>query len=215
MVKGNGFHNQREQLLKKLLDETPLEIWTNTIKPSIRERLFLPLRQAIYDFTQTTKHVPSIHSTIRHVPKIRDYVNLNKRPNLDYQIDPYIASRSKPALYGLSMYQQLYQSKCTLNTHIDLSAKFASNMRLFEATGIGTCLLTELQDNLPLLFKPDTEVVTYQCADEAVEKVLYLLKNDNEQKKIAEAGKRRTLKDHTFDIRAQQMDQLIYDYLRK
>ena len=108
----------------------------------------------------------------------------------------------------------LSDSKITLNTHIDISSEFASNMRLFEATGVGTCLLTERQENLKDIFEPDAEVVTYSCPEEAVEKANYLLTNADERKQIAEAGQQRTIKNHTFEQRAGQIDQMIRKWSR-
>jgi spore maturation protein CgeB len=107
------------------------------------------------------------------------------------------------------MYAQLRRSRVTLNTHIDLSSTHASNMRLYEATGVGTCLLTDWKANLPEMFEPDAEVVTYESAEECVEKVRYLLEHEDERNGIAAAGQRRTLRDHTFDCRAAQLDDLI------
>ena len=42
-------------------------------------------------------------------------------------------------------------------------------MRLYEATGVGTLLVTDYKDNLHEMFIPGKEVVVYRDADEAVE----------------------------------------------
>jgi spore maturation protein CgeB len=44
-------------------------------------------------------------------------------------------------------------------------------------------------------------VVTYKTPMEAVEKVLYLLKNPTVAKAIAEAGQKRTLENYTYEKR--------------
>lgn len=134
---------------------------------------------------------------------------LEYRPDLSQYVDTAIAARSYPALFSLSMYQKLRESQITLNTHIDTSAQYASNMRLYEATGVGTCLLTDWKQNLHEVFEPDVEVVTYRSAEEAIEKFRYLLAHDDERRKIATAGQCRTLRSHTFDVRAQQLHRLI------
>jgi spore maturation protein CgeB len=82
-------------------------------------------------------------------------------------------------------------------------------MRLFEATGVGTCLITDWKDNLHDLFEPDREVVTYRSPQECVEKVKWLLEHPQEREAIAQAGQARTLKDHTFDQRAIELDYII------
>ena len=111
------------------------------------------------------------------------------------------------------MFRRLRDSRVALNTHIDISPVNASNMRLFEATGVGTCLLTDWKANLRELFEPDAEVVAYRDAEECVEKVRYLLDHEAERRRIAAAGQRRTLRDHTFASRAALIDAVIREEL--
>jgi spore maturation protein CgeB len=85
-------------------------------------------------------------------------------------------------------------------------------MRLFEATGVGACLLTDWKENLARLFEPDKEVLTYNSAAECVEKVKYILEHEAERRAIAAAGQRRTLREHNFDNRAMQIDEIIRKY---
>jgi spore maturation protein CgeB len=82
-------------------------------------------------------------------------------------------------------------------------------MRLYEATGVGSCLLTDWKSNLGELFEDGVEVVSYKSADECIEKVDYLLANEDARRAIATAGQRRTLRDHSFDNRAVQLDRII------
>ncbi len=82
-------------------------------------------------------------------------------------------------------------------------------MRLFEATGVGTCLLTSFRPNLPNLFEIDREIVTYSSPDECAEKARWLLENPEDRERIARAGQQRTLRDYTFEKRADLMDELI------
>jgi glycosyltransferase involved in cell wall biosynthesis len=128
-------------------------------------------------------------------------------------VDARIARRARPPLFGLDMFRQLSASRVALNTHIDISTHSASNMRLFEATGVGTCLLTDWKENLGELFEPDAEVVAYRDAEECIEKVKYLLRHDARRRDIAAAGQRRTLRDHTFESRAALIDDIIREEL--
>jgi spore maturation protein CgeB len=57
-------------------------------------------------------------------------------------------------------------------------------LRLFETTGIGTCLLTDWKPNISELFEP----VTYRSPAEALEKARGLLDHEPERQKIARAG---------------------------
>jgi spore maturation protein CgeB len=129
------------------------------------------------------------------------------------EIDRRIRRRTNPPVFGLEMFQKLRDSRVVFNNHIDISPKSASNMRLFETTGTGACLLTDWRENLSELFEPDAEVLTYKSAEEGVEKVQYILENESERRQIAEAGQRRTLRDHTFENRAARIDEIIRQFL--
>ena len=77
-----------------------------------------------------------------------------------------------------------------------------ANIRLFESTGLGSCLLTDYKSNLTEFFNTD-EIVTYKNNEEAIDKMKYLSDNPNEAKKIAEKGMNKTLTKHTIQLRWQ------------
>ena len=96
------------------------------------------------------------------------------------------------------MFEVLAKSKISFNRHINVAENNANNMRLFEATGMGSLLLTDAKENLHKLFKIDQEIVTYSCKEEALEKVEYFKESDMASQ-IAAAGQKRTLKEHTYE----------------
>lgn len=102
--------------------------------------------------------------------------------------------------WGRKMFKILSQSYITLNYHIDCAEEYANNMRLYEATGCGSLLVTDWKKNLDDLFEED-EVLAYLEPEEAIEKVVHYLKHKDEGRVIAEKGQARTLKDHTYDKR--------------
>jgi len=57
-------------------------------------------------------------------------------------------------------------------------------------------------------------VVTYNSPEECVEKVNWLLSHPNELKQIADAGQKRTLKDHNFERRAETLHEIINSELK-
>ena len=75
--------------------------------------------------------------------------------------------RNKGGVFGIDMYQVLADSRITLNTHANNNPNEAGNMRLFEATGAGSCLLTDWKQNLNDYFKVDSEIVTFRTKEEA------------------------------------------------
>jgi spore maturation protein CgeB len=83
-----------------------------------------------------------------------------------------------------------------------------------EATGAGTCLVTDWKPNLSEFYEPDIEVFTFKNAKEAIDKIQYLQRNEEERKKIAIAGQKRTLRDHSFYDRMQKFIPIMENLLR-
>lgn len=112
-------------------------------------------------------------------------------------------------VWGKDMYLKLLQSRMTLNKHIDVAGPYANNMRLFEATGCGTLLFTDNKKNLGDLFVPDKEVVVFDSTEELVDKIRFYLKYPQLAIKIAKAGQRRTLREHTYTNRLKKIIRII------
>jgi spore maturation protein CgeB len=82
-------------------------------------------------------------------------------------------------------------------------------MRLFEATGMGSCLLTDGADGMRDYFEPDEEVILYGSPAEAMDKARWLLDNPAKARAIGEAGFQRTLRDHTFEKRIPVLESIL------
>ena len=94
----------------------------------------------------------------------------------------------------------------TLNIHIDIAEDFAGNMRLFEATGVGTLLITDWKKNLHDMFEPGKEVIAYRTPAECADLVEYYMEHEDECREIGRAGQKRTLREHTY---YQRMEELV------
>jgi spore maturation protein CgeB len=125
---------------------------------------------------------------------------------------PIVWSYMGPA-WGTGMYQVLRDSLVTLNHHGNVVGSYANNCRLFEATGVGTLLITDWKANLREMFAPEKEVVTYRTPQECVEMVQYYLEHDQEREAIARAGQQRTLRDHTYSNRMEELAGIIHKYI--
>ncbi len=116
--------------------------------------------------------------------------------------------------WGIEMYQILRNSKITLNHHIDVAGHYANNMRLFEATGVGTLLITDWKRNIHKMFELGKEVVAYRSPEECGELIQYYLEHEDERKAIARAGQQRTLREHTYFNRTREMLETLPKYMR-
>lgn len=124
----------------------------------------------------------------------------------------HIVARHHGEVWGLDMYRALARSRVTLNRHINVAENNANNMRLYEATGVGALLITDLKDNLGELFEVGKEVVAYSSPEEAAEMIRYYIAHPEEARVIARAGQERTLKEHTYKNRMDELLPLVARY---
>jgi spore maturation protein CgeB len=125
-----------------------------------------------------------------------------------------IRERYHGEAWGLKMHEIRHNSLIVLTGHISKVADgFANNMTLYEATGVGACLVTDLKENLPKIFEPEQEVVTYRYAEECAERVRYLLDHEEERARIAKRGQERTLREHTYCKRMKELAGVLQKHL--
>ncbi|HUU83731.1 MAG TPA: glycosyltransferase [Phycisphaerae bacterium] len=130
-----------------------------------------------------------------------------------------IQARHHGEAWGLQMYRILAGSRITINHHLvhEVGGRrdhhVANNCRLYEATGVGTLLITDQKDNLPELFAPGCEVVTYRDPDDCIEQVRRFLEDEPARQAIAAAGQQRTLREHSFARRMAELADRLRSHL--
>jgi hypothetical protein len=120
--------------------------------------------------------------------------------------------RQNPPVWGLEMYRTLQRSRITFNSHIDVSKNIIGNMRMYEATGVGTLLLSDGKNAPDKNFTED-EVVYYDNVNDAIEKVNYYLQHENERAAIAAKGQKRTLTEYSYENMSKQLIHFFNQYL--
>ncbi len=173
--------------------------------------------QPEYDVTFVGGFAPSHPDRVRWLERLLAEVNVHV---FGYGIEnapegSNVRAHHHGPAWGRAMYQLLQRSRITLNRHarIDVRGRVATNvannMRLYEATGVGSCLLTDAKENLAELFEPGQEVATYSDERECVDQICHLLGDDNERRAIANAGQNRTLRDHTYASRMCELSEML------
>jgi hypothetical protein len=203
----NNFHLHRDQVLQELVRHIDIEIFSPSGDVTWLDEAGNFSRYLLYTFMNFLKSrnlPPGFLSKLPVLGKALHWPAMSPR-----LVSPLLKSHLQGAVFGLEMFQTLKNSKVTLNIHGDNDPRFATNMRLFEATGVGTCLVTDWKENLHKLFAIDAEVVTYKSVEECLEKVKWLLDNPRERQAIAAAGQARVLRQHTFAHRAVHLDEII------
>jgi len=121
-----------------------------------------------------------------------------------------IAMNNQGERWGLDMYRALKHGRIVINAEIDLAKGEAGNMRLFEATGVGSFLLTEYHDNIRQYFEPGVEIETFRNSKELIEKIYYYLAHPEEREAIAICGQERCFRDYSMKKRVQELDNIIH-----
>lgn len=124
-------------------------------------------------------------------------------------------ARSFAPRFGKRMFRLLGETLVSLNCHIDSAGKNAANMRLFEATGMGSCLVTDWKPNLGSLFEPDREIVTFSSLEECIEKSSFLLEHPNMAEEIGRRGRMRTMKEHNLSDRILEFFQFFKGWIAR
>jgi spore maturation protein CgeB len=211
--RGSKKHSSRELLLEYLAPRLPLQIFTPSADVRWQDYLKSIIKKSGYGANQVLKNIGISEKELSKLPGFQQ-INSWKSPPL-LPVNPKLKPFLRSPVFGLEMFQTLQRSRISLNSHIDASRKSASNMRLFEATGVGTCLVTDYKENLPSLFFPDQEIVTYSSVEECTEKVRWLLNNPKRCQEIGQAGKSRTCREHTFIQRAIRLNEIIQSTLER
>lgn len=144
---------------------------------------------------------PLLSEVKKLVPSLQIYGNISDRALKKFGL----AENYMGPAWGSRMHEILSRTKISVNRHGEIAGPYAVNMRMYESTAAGAMLLTEDKTNLKDLFVPGTEVVAYRNNRDAAEKARYYLDHPEELAKIAKAGQRRTLEDHTYQQRVSRM----------
>jgi glycosyltransferase involved in cell wall biosynthesis len=205
-----GFHNQRFELIRSLVEQTNLEVWGRL---SERQRGSRSKQLASRITYRANRLLRDLDASDQLLAKLAEWDERYQQGPLTKETLRKHRGRFHPPVIALDYFELLAKSKISLNNHIDVAAGYAGNIRLFEVTGVGACLMTDWMVNLPEMFEDDVEIVTYRNAHECAEKVNYLLEHPQELAAIAAAGQRRTLRDHTYDNRAEQLDEILKELI--
>ena len=205
---GSGFHKKRIEYIEAMLEsDIPMNLYCNL--ESFKK---ITAKKAAYKTIRALKYLKQTN-LIDSIPILRKHSKLGDTPVKYYS--KKLIKNSHPPVFGYEMYQLLAKSNICFNIHGEVAEKCAGNIRLFEATGVGACLVTDWKDNIKDLFEPDKEIVTYKSVDECIEKVKWLMNNPIEMEKIAKAGQKRTLSTHTISLRVNQVNEIILKELNK
>jgi spore maturation protein CgeB len=100
-------------------------------------------------------------------------------------------------------------ARMVLNINRDSMANvgFSPPTRVFEAAGAGTCLITDAWSGIEQFFEPGCEILPAASASEIVNWLRSV--DEKKAKAIGEAMRAHALRDHTYSLRAREVDSLL------
>jgi spore maturation protein CgeB len=96
-------------------------------------------------------------------------------------------------------------SLLSLNHHHPLNDICGVNTRAFELAAAGACQVADLKDDLPALFKPGQEILTYRDLPEVERHLDYYLAHPDEARAIGDNARQRALAEHTLRHRVDEI----------
>ncbi|HUP19083.1 MAG TPA: glycosyltransferase [Gemmatimonadota bacterium] len=205
-VTSQDMYVDRVDLLRRIEREIPVRVHTFLGGGAATRLAKTTAGKVVYPLSRALERAGVGRAVLQSLPVIGPAATWSGSPR--YRRAPVTRRNLRGPVFGLEMFRLLRDSKVTLNVH-RAETHSASNLRMFEATGVGTCLLTDWKPNLSELFEVDREVVAYRSAEECVEKARWLLDHPAERKRIARAGQERALGEHTFAHRAPELDRVL------
>lgn len=100
-------------------------------------------------------------------------------------------------------------AKAVLNINRESMARYGASppTRIFEAAGAGSCIVTDAWPGIEEFLEPDTEILLAHSGEEVAAKLSSL--DDVKAGAIGAAARKRVLRDHTYALRAQQVEQTL------
>ena len=94
-----------------------------------------------------------------------------------------------------------------INRESMADAGFSPPTRVFEAAGAGACLVTDAWQGIDSFFQPGTEILVARSADDVVAHLRAV--GPERARAIGEAMRERALRQHTYGLRAAQVDEIL------
>ena len=102
-----------------------------------------------------------------------------------------------------------------VNNSSVIRAMFEEGRRLAGIYGAGGFLLSNYQADFYDYFTPGEDIVLYESIDDMLSKCKYYLTHDSERERIAKNGRARIEEAHTYDIRFEEIFNMVFNTHRK
>lgn len=133
----------------------------------------------------------------------RDRIEVNKWMGPQETSDAYNASKIVINLH------RSHEDDSVNNNAVKIPAA-SPNPRTFEISACATLQLTDSRSDLAKLYTPGKEIETYNSPEELLDKIQYYLHHEQERREIALNALDRTLREHTYGHRLNQLLSIVF-----
>jgi len=129
--------------------------------------------------------------------------------NTDGKTPAGVAMHAIAPVYGKEMHKFIRSAQICLNIHAELAERTGGNMRVFEVTGSGSFLLTDMGRIDHELFRPGQEIETFRDLGELRQKIRFYMENPEARERIARAGQQKCLREFSLQKAAAHLEILL------
>jgi glycosyltransferase involved in cell wall biosynthesis len=165
--------------------------------------MFKARNKFLYDVYMNFKREYNIQYYLLTTSRLRGLI-----PMLPWKL---LKAYNKPVFLE-DMFKVFARSKIVLNTHSNITGFGKGNMRVFEALGSGSFMLTD-NGIYPTHLIPGEDFVAYKSNEDMIEKIDYYLKHDKEREDIALNGYNKIAKYYSTDIGSINLENIFAKYL--
>jgi len=201
------FHSQRISYIEEIFKaRLPLTVYGLLERDSWHT---LKMKQSAYLLLKMLQSLG--FQNIRNRALLQKVAQLKEMPRRSRYSEEILRNIRQGQIFGLEMLKTIARYTIGFNMHAEVAGEYAANVRMFEVSGVGSLLVTDHKKRIESLFEPDREILTYRSKEECTEKLRWAIEHPEEARKIALAGQKRTLRDHSVEKRAEQL----YEIIRK
>ena len=191
----------------------------NNIKTELVAHAFNPeiLKNVQPSSNKKKKVVFAGSLSLGHAERIHFLNKLSERINIDFygkgvEFLPEISQLRRNYLgevWGKDLYSIFAKYLMAIHLNIGIAGTSFSAKRLFEAGGMGSCVITEHPESKQNIFEIGREIITFKDFNDCVNKIKYFLETPEEAIRIGLNAQKRVLKDHNYHIRVGQIINLM------
>jgi hypothetical protein len=190
LIPGNEWHNERIKYLETLAEHFDVHIFSNINKLTHKNKIL----KKTYEVRQKVSSLIANHTSCDSI--FQNYANPDNLPKFSFLDNSPINKLIKSPLYGINMLQKLSEYKITFNMHVAQTGNYACNIRLLEATGVGTCLITDKKIGNNSFLSHFKEFCCYSDKRDLIRKTEQLMSNLSLTSQISEELQRHTISKH-------------------